>query len=518
MKKVKRALSSNINSKILLKKSQANYNINKNGLLSIKAQVINSKLIHRPGYNGDYVEYWIEIMTDYKKWIIKKRYSEFYDLNQILMQKIPEINKLFPPKRFFKNSEDTIEERKACFNKYLGFLFKKINIFSFNEVLDFIQMEKKIVELYIKKHTMVKQDQDNYVYQSLKKSFNRMIIMEKMEKSKSVGESLNLNGISSLSTKINSKDEINRCTDPNINIINSSIIEGSDATYEIEEFNSNYYSTLLEYEKKKSIQDNYKKKDIIIDDKRESGTIVIEEFLKNLSQDIENKTDILKSFEDFLKKGKKWPIFSNTDIIKLYVGNINNSTINTDKKWSFNLTKLTQNQKCLSGNNINNINIINDKNQIQRKNEKRLSVTDKNIIKNIGINKIIFKENERYDSEEDDIIALRGLFYYIGNFDNNILLSISCLDLLVKLLDNEFNPEIEIYLKIFKTRRISDYQTMRLEEIIKNHKGGVKATKNALKLLSILMDDKNKECIKKTLVEDENVLKQLSIYNNNIYD
>ena len=457
-------------------------------------------------------------MTDYKKWIIKKRYSEFYDLNQILMKKIPEINKLFPPKRFFKNSEDTIEERKACFNKYLGFLFKKINIFSFNEVLDFIQMEKKIVELYIKKHTMVKQDQDNYVYQSLKKSFNRMIIMEKMEKSKSVGESLNLNGISSLSTKINSKDEINRCTDPNINIINSSIIEGSDATYEIEEFNSNYYSTLLEYEKIKSIQENNKKKDIIIDDKRESGTIVIEEFLKNLSQDIENKTDILKSFEDFLKKGKKWPIFSNTDIIKLYVGNINNSTINTDKKWSFNLTKLTQNQKCLSGNNINNINIINDKNQIQRKNEKRLSVTDKNIIKNIGINKIIFKENERYDSEEDDIIALRGLFYYIGNFDNNILLSISCLDLLVKLLDNEFNPEIEIYLKIFKTRRISDYQTMRLEEIIKNHKGGVKATKNALKLLSILMDDKNKEFIKKTLVKDENVLKQLSIYNNNIYD
>ena len=517
MKKVKRALSSNINPNISVKKIQTNYNINKNGLLSIKAQVINSKLIHKPGYNGDYVEYWIEIMTDYKKWIIKKRYSEFYDLNQILIKKIPEINKLFPPKRFFKNSEDTIEERKACFNKYLGFLFKKINIFSFNEVLDFIQMEKKIVELYIKKHTMVKQDQDNYVFQSLKKSFNRMIIMEKMEKSKSVGESLNLNGISSLSTKINSKDEINRRTDPNINIINSSIIEGSDATYEIEEFNSNYYSTLLEYEKIKSIQENYKKKDIIIDDKRESGSVVIEEFLKNLSQDIENKTDILKSFEEFLKKGQKWPIFSNTDVIKLYVGNINNSTINTDKKWSFNLTKLTHNQKCLSGNNINNINIINDQNQIQSKNEKRLSTTDKNIIKYIGYNKIISKDNERFDSE-DDIIVLRGLFYYIGNFDNNILLSISCLDLLVKLLDNEFNPEIEIYLKIFKTRRISDYQTMKLEEMIKNHKGGVKATKNALKLLSILMEDKNKELIKKTLVKDENVLKQLSLYNNNIYD
>ena len=513
MKKIQRALSSNINTKISIKKNLTNYSLDKNCLLNIKAQVINSKLIHSKGYNGDYVEYWIEIMTDYKKWIIKKRYSEFYDLNQKLIKKIPEINKLFPPKRFFKNSEDTIEERKTCFNKYLGFLFKKINIFSFNEVLDFIQIEKKIVELYIKKHTMVKQDQDNYVFQSLKKSFNRMIIMEKMEKSKSVGESLNVNGISSLSTKINSKEEINRRTDPNINIINTSIIEGSDATYEIEEFNSNYYSTLLDYEKIKNIQDK-NNDDNLIDEKKESGTIVIEEFLKNLSQDIDNKTDILKTFEEFLKKREKWPFFSNIDIIKLYVGNINYSTISTPKKWSSNLFKLNPNQKSLSGNNINNKNNISDIsniNKIQRKSEKSFSTTDRNIINNLDFNMTMSKDKERCDSGDDNII-LRGLFYYIGDFDNNLLLSISCLDLLVKLLDNEFNPEIEIYLKVFKTRRISDYQSMKLEEIIKNHKGGIKATKNALKLLSILMEDKNKEYIKKTLIKDENVLKQLSIY------
>ena len=233
------------------KKNQLNYNLDRNCLLSIKAQVINSKLVHGSGYNNDYVEYWIEIITDYKKWIIKKRYSEFYELNQKLIHKIPELNKLFPPKRFFKNSEDTIEERKNSFNKYLHFLFKKKNIFSLNEVLDFIKIEKKIVELYIKKHTMVKQDHDSLVFQSLKRSFNRMSLLEKVEKSKSAGDSLNINGISSISTKTNSKEDMNKINELNINNINISILESCDSIYEIEESNTNYYSTLLEYEEKK---------------------------------------------------------------------------------------------------------------------------------------------------------------------------------------------------------------------------------------------------------------------------
>ena len=253
MKKEKRSFSSNISTKNYNKKEQTNYSLDKKCLLNIKAQIINTKLVHAEGYNGDYTEYWIEIMTDYKKWVLKKRYSEFYDLNQKLIQKIPELNKLFPPKRFFKNSESTIEERKNCFNQYLHFLFKKKNIFSLNEVVDFIQIDKKILELYIKKHAMVKQDQDSNVFQSLKQSFNRMITMEKKDKSKSVGELSNINGISSISTKINSKDEILRTTESNLN---NSIIESCDATYDVEESNTNYYSTLLEYEKTKNIIEN----------------------------------------------------------------------------------------------------------------------------------------------------------------------------------------------------------------------------------------------------------------------
>ncbi len=83
-------------------------------------------------------------------------------------------------------------------------------------------------------------------------------------------------------------------------------------------------------------------------------------------------------------------------------------------------------------------------------------------------------------------------------------------------MNNEFNPDIDIYLKIFKTRRISDYQSMKLEEIIKNNIGGIKSATNALKLLSILMEEKNKEIIKKTLIKDENVFNQLILFNHMI--
>ena len=507
MKKTKRSFSSNINSKNNIKKEKLNYNIDKNCLLNIKAQIINSKLVHGQGYNGDYVEYWIEIVTDYKKWVIKKRYSEFYELNKKIIQKIPEINKLFPPKRFFKTSEDTIEERKISFNKYLRFLFKEKNIFSFSEVLDFIQIEKKIVELYIKKHTMVKQDQDNNIFQSLKKSFDRLSFIEKMEKSKSVGQSLNR--ISSISTKINSKEELINKLDQNINYINTSIIESSDATYDVEELNSNYYSSVLEYEKIKNNQDKSKIKednDIFINssNKKDEITIVIEEFLKNLSQDIDNKTDIIKTFEDFLKKG--WPHFSGSDIIKLYTGNINKSYINSEREWSFFDNKKNSNLKMSIGNNINKIE------------KKGKSSSYQKSLSNLGNNKNIINKNiDESDSDTDNFI-LKGIFFYIGDFNNNVLLSCSCLELLVKLLDNEFNPDAEQYIGIFKTRRMSDYQNMRLEEIIKSNKGGAKASQNAFKILSILIDGKNKEMIKKLLIKDESIFKQLEIYCNQMYD
>ena len=100
----------------------------------------------------------------------------------------------------------------------------------------------------------------------------------------------------------------------------------------------------------------------------------------------------------------------------------------------------------------------------------------------------------------------KGLFHYIGEFDISLLLSISCLNFLVKLLDNEFNPEVELYLKLFKTRKITDYQLIRLEDIIKYNKGGIQSTNNAIKLLSILTEDKTKDYIKKYFIISSNLI------------
>ena len=154
MRKGKRAFSSNSEflNRERKEKEEMDYKVDKNCLSDIKARTIKHKLVHGTGYNEDYVEYWIEICTDYKKWIVKKRYSQFYELNKKLSVKMPELNKLFPPKRFFKTSEKIIEERKLYFNKYLHFLFKNKNIFTLTELLDFIEIEQKIIELYLNKY------------------------------------------------------------------------------------------------------------------------------------------------------------------------------------------------------------------------------------------------------------------------------------------------------------------------------------------------------------------------------
>ena len=124
MRKGKRAFSSNsefISHSNKNNQEELDYNVDKNSLSNIKARIINHSLVHGIGYNEDFIEYWVEISTDYKKWIVKKRYSEFYELNKILSEKMPELNKLFPPKRIFKNSEKIIEERKSFFNRRYPF-------------------------------------------------------------------------------------------------------------------------------------------------------------------------------------------------------------------------------------------------------------------------------------------------------------------------------------------------------------------------------------------------------------
>ena len=261
------------NSNKSLKLNSNKYIGEKNKFYRIKSNITGGDLIHLPGFNNDYVEYTVNMKTDYGKWTFKKRYEDFNKLNSILVNNIPEIKEYFPPKRFFKNSENTINERIRYFKKYLKFLLNKINIFFFEDIINFIYLEKGMIGLFIKKYNMLKIGEENHIYSSLKEAFNRK-----------------------------SNNEINIQNIPeeeNISFLN----------------NDNYYNSILEFEKKRQISFYWDEPSSVT-----PNTFVIREFLHNLSEKIENKADIIQNFESFLQKSNKWIKLNKKEILELFIG------------------------------------------------------------------------------------------------------------------------------------------------------------------------------------------------------
>ena len=324
MKKNQKSWSTNEMKNLLIKSDNNSTNFRSNKkLIKISAKVTGQKLIDK----GKYIEYNIFISTDFNEWNIQKRYSEFDALNQSLIRKIPEINQYFPPKRFLKNSEETIDERVKYFNTYLHKLFNNYDIFLFDEVIDFICIEKKILELAISKHTMGNKDKENEpLYDSVKKSIQHLTKNERassfegnedQKSSSTLSKKLKLNRNivekrkdSTISSNLNINFEINAKNNNDNNRKTNEI----NSNGKFEEKNKNYFLSLLEYENSK------KSSGELSNESNESPlNRIIEEFLKNLNQKNDNKTAIIKSFEEFLKINS-WPKFSNEEIIKLYIG------------------------------------------------------------------------------------------------------------------------------------------------------------------------------------------------------
>ena len=531
MKKNQKSWSTNEMQKGLFNSVNLNTNFRANKkLIKITAKVTGRKLVN----NGKYTEYNIFIQTEYNEWNIQKRYSEFDSLNQSLIKKIPEINQYFPPKRFFKNSEETIDERVKYFNTYLHKLFNNYDIFLFDEVIDFIGIDKKILELTISKHTMGNKDKENEPqYDSVKKSIRHLAKNERSisvdrngdkktgnildDKIKSNGNLVSKRKQSTISDNLNINIEIN-AKNNNENIINEI---NSYNTEDFEDSNKNYFSKLLEYENsKKSAEDLSSESPL---------RKIIEEFLNNLNQKNDNKTAIIKSFEEFLKINS-WPKFSEEEIIKLYIGiknykklNIkNNENINTNTNNNNNnddnngIVRRAVTSKIINGN-------------FQKKKNLRKNTEKQKIIKNED--SFSYSDSSSIDSDEEmtnnkskssknaHSCNLMGLFSLIGNYEKNLLLSANCLDLLVKLLSVEFNPCAGFYIEVFKGRRILEYQSLNLEDIIRANIGGAKSVINAMKLLYILFKDDNrlKQYIR-ILLKNDAVFKKYKIFEKNYYE
>ena len=510
-----------------MKKNQKAWSTNESGnlnshfrvikkLIKINAKVTGKKLIN----NGKYTEYNIFISTEFNDWNIQKRYSEFDALNQSLIKKIPEIGQYFPPKRFFKNSEDTMNERIQYFNTYLHKLFNNYDIFLFDEVIDFICIDKKILELAIAKHTMGNTNKENEpLYDSVKKSIQHLTKNEKPSsfdgndskksidlldgKTKSIENGTKESKDSNISSNLNINKEINAKNNENLNKK-----KNSNNFEDFEENSKNYFSNLLEYE-------NSKKSSEDISGESPYNKI-IEEFLKNLNQKNDNKTAIITSFEEFLKKENAFNKFNKEQIIKLFIGIKNFKKTNNKKEYNEKNKNENNNKEGIVRRAITS-KIINGKflkNNNERKNTGKQITDDDSLSDSISLSSDSDDEDSNNNNKRNiNSSNLLGLFQLIGNNTKNVLLSASCLDLLVKLLSHEYNPHTDNYIEIFKGRSLAEYQSLKLEYIIENNVGGAKSMLNALKLLYILfLEDKYLNPYKMMIMKKDIVFKRFQIY------
>ena len=157
--------------------------INNSKYYRIKAAIINNQIIHKRGINKDYVEYDLRIITDYGKWTIKKRYRDFLILNKTLKNIFPKTKKIFPCKSLFKTSRKTIHERISGFNEYLNYILNKINIFLYREIINFILLDKEILDLFIKKYKMLQIDENNLTLISMQSMYENLEIKDNIKTS-----------------------------------------------------------------------------------------------------------------------------------------------------------------------------------------------------------------------------------------------------------------------------------------------------------------------------------------------
>ena len=434
----------------------------KSRLYRIKANIIGSKLIHRSGFHSDYVEYYMLVETDYAKWQLKKRYEDFYKLNSKLEIIIPEISHFFPQKRLFKSSDKTVKERIKYFNDYLSYICCNINIFLIEDILNFISIKKEIIQLFINKYSMLDITEENEVLISMKKSY---INIEKKEENQSTEQ---------------------RQRDNYINIINKLYIEP-----DLSKIN-NYYESILQYETQRQSSFDWDEPPHIT-----PKFFVIKEFLINLSENLENNTNALNTFEKFLNKDNKWIHFSKNEIRILFIGEEATNKVNKEIK------------DFLSNLDIN-------------KRNKKIGADFKFhsfvefLEKKEDIDSMFSDVEEYYKLNYDN--KINGLFYVIGNYKNNTILSVGAINLLDKLMDTEYNPDAEIYINEFRSLDIQKYNLLNLNNIIKNNIGGNMNNMKAMKLLKLIFFENNNEKYERTIMKDDFVYKQYLNYLNKFND
>ena len=304
-------------------------------------------------FKKNYTLFEIKLYTPYKTWIIHKRYSQFVELKkkleEIKVKKLPNL----PPKLLFIN-EQKLNERQLSLEEFLNDLFKRVNILKYPLIIDFIECPQEVVDIF------------TYNINCLNLSNNNSSII--------------LNTINHNSNYYNGRITTNK----NRALNNSDDID----------FNNNFYCSMAQFKSELGNSDSF-------EDEISPGTLVIQEFLRNLMDISSNKTELLFQFEYFLK-------------------NKQNDNQNKSSNWYYLDTQ-------------------------------EIDVFFNGFYSNITHLKV------------------NGFLYHCGNIQNNEIGTQNCIKFLYKILSEDFNPQAEIFLKIFRKCSLENIIQMELENHIINN-------------------------------------------------
>lgn len=88
--------------------------------------------------------------------------------------------------------------------------------------------------------------------------------------------------------------------------------------------------------------------------------------------------------------------------------------------------------------------------------------------------------------------------------DTNTLGSESCLDLLGKLLDYEFNPEYERYIYVLREKKFENLKTMNLSQYLHTNSSNIVNT--VFKIISAIMGDEDSKEFLRMIINNESII------------
>ena len=381
-------------------------------------------------FNSEYMLYTFKVITPFNSWFISKRYSQMKDFYDYLLKIKPNLKyPPFPPKRFFSTKESTIIERRNSFEQIFLFVLQHVDILKYKKLKEFFKIKKNILAIYVRNCILINENKVSYD------------LIDEDSSSSSIEFSSDSHGSNKEKENEKNKEFENNKSSHENNIINDNQININTS-----EINCKYsdYKKYIDtkcyfkvYEEFKFQLGNFTKRSQV-------SFYIITEFLRNLKVHSSHIIEIINDFTEYLKLKNKWKKFNENEIMYIFLG-MNKVDLH-DEYFQYIFSEKKHSNKTLN---------------ISLSEKSTMTSTIQSMSNLNSSNTSCFQVKTAFQDLFDDD-HLEGLFYYIGNFEENYLGAKSCLNLLNKIFERRFNPEIDKYITLFKKIDIKYIKLMKL--------------------------------------------------------